>query len=464
MSESRSRVIIKCLLFDKEFVRKAFPYIKEEYFTDGEKEIFNIVSNYISEFNDTPTSDVLAVALDKSNVHENIYSECCDILSEVFESKNDIPKLEWALKEAELFCQNRALYNAARELISVVDGDNKEITPDALPELMKKAVSVSFDSNIGHDYFDSAESQYAYYHDIEAKFPSKIELLNKITNGGIPRKTLNVFLASINVGKTIWLVDQASDYLSRGKDVLVISLEMPEEQIRQRIDSNLFDIDVNKIVDLTKDQYMKRVDNIRSKTNGKLIVKEYPAGAGHVGHFRHLLNELRLKKDFKPDLICVDYLGIMASSRLKLSQVGNTNTYFSEIAKELHGLAKEFNTTVWTAHQYTRDGQNASDVDMTDTSSAIGIAATADFIIAGISNDELEAEGKLILKQLKNRYGRRDIYRKFVVGIDRSKMTYYNMEMGTQKMLVDSGIPEEELNGGNQNKITSDISGWNFEE
>lgn len=458
MTESISKIILKCLLFDKEFVKKAFPYIKEDYFTGADKEIYKIVSGYISEFNDSPTSDVLVVALDKSSIHENIYNECCDTLQEIFESKDDMPKLDWAIKEAELFCQNRALYNASMQLISVVDGENKEIRPDALPDLMKKAVSVSFDSTIGHDYFDSAEHQYEYYHDVESRFPSKIELLNKITNGGIPSKTLNIFLAGINVGKTIWLVDTAADYLARGKNVLFISLEMPEEQIRQRVDANLFDIDMNQICNLTKEQYMNRVNGIRAKTSGHLVVKEYPSGSGHVGHFRHLINELKLKKGFVPDLLCVDYLGIMASSKLSLGKVGNTNTFFTEIAKELHGLAKEFDMTVWTAHQYTRDAQNASDVDMSDTSAAIGIAATADFILAGMSNDELEAEGKLLLKQLKNRYGRRDVYKKFMVGIDRPKMTYYNLEDSEQNRVADSGIPEKETT-----KPERQV-GWNFDE
>lgn len=442
--DSRSKTILKCLLFDKEFIRKAFPYIKEEYFSSSEKELFKIISEYISEFNDAPTSDVLVVSLEKSNLQENIYNDCLDILDDIFSAKDDMPKLEWALKEAELFCQNRALYNASIECVSVVDGDNKEIKPDALPEIMRKAVSVSFDSNIGHDYFECAEEQYEYYHDDEVKFPSKIELLNKVTDGGVPKKTLNIFLAGINVGKTIWLVDTAADYLSRGKDVLFITLEMPENQIRHRIDANLFDIEMNKIRDLSKDQYLHRVSSIRSRTQGRLIVKEYPSGAGHVGHFRHLLNELRLKKDFKPTLLCVDYLGIMASSRMKLSQVGNTNTYFTEIAKELHGLAKEQDLTIWTAAQYTRGGQNATDVDMTDTSSAIGIAATADFMIAGLSNDELEENGRLILKQLKNRYNTKTEYRKFMVGIDRPKMSYFNLDTTEQKQLVGTGIPEED--------------------
>lgn len=460
-----SRVILKGLIYDGCYASRVMPYLKEEYFENADKYIFQSVKRYVDKYNSVSDIEPLVVDVgDDKNIPESLHSSCIDLLCEIENDKDKKVDEKWLLDKTEEFCLHRSAWNAAVNIVQVVNGDDKKTPMSALPELMRDAVSINFGKSIGHDYFEKAEEQYAYYHDIEKKFPSKIELLNKVTNGGVPSKTLNLFLAGINVGKTIWLVDTAADYLSRGKNVLFVTFEMPEEQIRQRVDANLFNVEMNKIVDLSKDQYMNRVNSIQAKTQGNLVIKEFGAGQAHCGHIRHIINELQLKRGYKVDLICVDYLGIMGCEKLKMATTSNTNTFYTEVAKELHALGKEFDATVWTAHQYTRDGQNASDVDMTDTSAAIGIPATCDFIIAGISNDDLEAENKLLIKQLKNRYNNKTTYKKFLVGIDRAKMTYLNLEDTEQNSLYGAKLQEESGVVPKNSKKSIDYNSLDFSE
>jgi len=359
-------------------------------------------------------------------------------LPQLFEKDEDT-SLEWLIDKTEKWCQDRALFNAVMESITIIDGKHQTLSQNALPDILTKALSVTFDPNIGHDYTDDAEQRYEFYHTLEERTPFDLEMLNKITKGGLPNKTLNVILAGTGVGKSLAMCHFAAANLSQGKNVLYLTMEMSEERIAERIDANLLDVSLDNIEKLSKESFMSKVQKIASKTQGKLLVKEYPTGSAHTGHFRALLNELKLKKKFVPDIIYVDYLNICASSRMKgLSGSVNTYSLIKSIAEELRGLAVEFNLPIFTATQTTRSGYGNSDPGLEDTSESFGLPATADFMVALVSNEELEKMGQVMVKQLKNRYSSPDHYKRFVLGIEKSKMRLFDVEDAEKSLMNDT--------------------------
>ena len=424
-------------------MRKVYPFLKEEYFLDSnEKILFQEISKFIDNYNNTPSKSVLAIEVEKRNdISEQNYSE---IVSLVDEFEHEEVDNNWLIDTTEKWCKEKAVYLALMDSIKIVDGKDKERTKDAIPHILSNALGVSFDNNIGHDYIENAESRYDFYHRTEEKIPFDLQLFNKITKNGLPNKTLNVALAGTGVGKSLFMCHFASSVLLQGRNVLYITMEMAEERIAERIDANLLNVNVQQLTDLPKPVYTDRIKNLSKKTVGKLIIKEYPTASAHSGHFKSLLNELALKKSFRPDIIFIDYLNICASSRYK-GTIVNSYTYVKAIAEELRGLAVEHNVPIVTATQTTRSGYGSTDVDLTDTSESFGLPATADFMFALISTEELEQIGQILVKQLKNRYNDPTMNKRFVVGIDRAKMRLYDVEESAQKNIVDSGQEYEEF-------------------
>ena len=432
--------ILSGLVFNEEYTRKVIPFLKDEYFDDhNERLIFGEIKQYMDKYNGLPTREALRIAIsenDKLNEEQyRLVSNIVDGLSN--EERNDI---DWMVDKTEEFCQDKAVYNAVRQSILVLDGKDKDNDKGSIPKLLSDALGISFDSNIGHDFLDNSQDRYEYYHTKEDKIPFDIEYLNKVTKGGVSRKSLSIALAGTGVGKSLFMCHAAAANLMEGLNVLYITMEMAEERIAERIDANLLDVSLDDLRLLTREVYDSRIGRVKTKTNGKLIVKEYPTASAHAGHFRHLLNELKLKKNFLPDVIYIDYLNICASSRMKAGAV-NSYTYIKSIAEELRGLAVEFNLPVFSATQTTRSGYSNSDVGLEDTSESFGLPATADFMIALISSEELEELGQIMIKQLKNRWGDVGNPKRFVVGIDRSRMRLFDAEESAQQNLMndDSG-------------------------
>lgn len=355
-------------------------------------------------------------------------------------SDDNTTNMDWLVDSTEKFCQEKAIYNAITESLEIMNGKGK-LTKGAIPSLLSDALSISFDPNVGHDYFDNAENRYEYYHRVQEKLPFDLEFLNKITKSGVPRKTLNVIMAGVGVGKSLFLCHLSAAYLNQGKNVLYITLELAEEEVAKRIDANLLNLTIDDLLVLPKDLYDKRVSNLRQKTDGKLIIKEYPTTTASTNHFKSLLNELNLKRSFVPDVILIDYINICASARVKPG-VANSYTYIKAIAEELRGLAVEYNVPIWTATQLTRGGYGSSDPDMTDTAESFGLPATADLFLAAITNENLEQLNQLMFKQLKNRYNDPSLNKRFIIGVDRSRMKLYDVEQSAQD-IVDSGQEEE---------------------
>ena len=431
-------LVIKNLLNDEEYLRKSLPFIKSEYFSDsGDRNIFEIISKYFSDYSAIPTKEALQIeAGNLSNVSDDQYNSLLDYIKNIDDEKSD---LQWALDTTEKWCKERAVYLALMESIKIADGNDNNKGPEAIPSILSDALSVSFDNHIGHDYIDDYEERYESYHRVDAKIPFDIEMLNKITKGGLVNKSLNVALAGTGVGKSLFMCHVASSCLMQGYNVLYITMEMAEEKIAERIDANLLNVNIQDLAQLPKMMFENKVNRIAKKTQGKLIVKEYPTASAHVGHFRALINDLVLKKSFKPDIIFVDYLNICASSRYKGSANINSYTLVKSIAEELRGLAVETSVPIVSATQTTRSGYGSSDVDLTDTSESFGLPATADLMFALISTEELEQLGQIMVKQLKNRYNDLSVNKRFVVGIDRAKMRLYDCEQSAQKNLTDSG-------------------------
>lgn len=441
-------IIIKGLVKLDEYKQKVFPYIKAEFFSDTtNKLIFDIVHDYIAEYKECPPIEALVVSLNKRQISEEDYSEATTLIEEIHKADLSNFSLDWMVNETEAYCKDVALYNSIKQSVVIYEDKNKQ-NRLTIPDILREALSIDFTSTIGHDYFNDAEKQWDYYHNDDSKFPFTIDILNTITQGGVPNKTLNIFSGSINTGKSIWLVNQACDWLAKGKNVLFISMEMTEEAIRERIDVNLFDSEMGKIKHISKSDYLNNVESIKGRTQGKIYIKEYPAGQAHTNHFRFLLNELALKKGFKPDMIAIDYLTICASSKLSMSQAGNSNTYFSEVAKEFHAIAKEYDVPVWTAMQNGRSAQNASDVGLEDMALSIGVAATADFVINGISDEELEDDKEMLIKITKNRYGSKTDIRTFKVGLDRAKMKFFDIDKNTTQLMDDGTGAKPKFNTG----------------
>ena len=434
--------ILKNLIYNEEYSRKVIPFIKPEYFEQrSEKVIFEEITNFIVKYGSAITIEALNIETEnRTDLTENEIKEVRELNSSFEET---VVENQWLLDSTEKWCRDRAIYLALMESISLADGKDESKGRDAIPSILSDALSVSFDNHIGHDYLNDYEERYESYHRKEDKIPFDLEFFNKVTKGGLPNKTLNIALAGTGVGKSLFMCHVASSVLLQGKNVLYITLEMAEEKIAERIDANLLNVNIQNIVDLPKPMFGTKVTNLTKKTQGQLIIKEYPTESAHSGHFKALLNELALKKSFKPDIIFIDYLNICASSRYRANANVNSYSYIKAIAEELRGLAVEANLPIVSATQTTRSGYGSSDVDLTDTSESFGLPATADLMFALISTEELEGLNQIMVKQLKNRYNDPTIYKRFVVGIDRAKMRLYDCEQSAQQDIVDSGQEEE---------------------
>ena len=436
--------ILKHLLLDEDFTRKALPFLKSEYFHDAaDKTLFNQINEYVTKYNTLPTYEALVIEINNRNLTESLHKETVQKLDEITENK-ETSDTKWLIDAAEEFCKDKAVYNAIMQSIQILDASNKgTLDKGSIPTLLADALSVAFDNHIGHDFLDDADPRYEFYHKVEQRIPFDLDYLNRITKGGLPEKTLNIILAGTGVGKSLFMCHVAAACLSQGHNVLYITLEMAEEKIAERIDANLMNIPIDKLKSMSKDLYNSRINKIKEKTNGKLIIKEYPTASAHVGHFRALISELQLKRQFKPDILMIDYLNICASSRYKAGAGVNSYTLVKSIAEEIRGLAVEFNIPAFTATQTTRSGFSNTDVDLTDTSESFGTTATADLMFALITSEELEQLNQLMVKQLKNRYNDPTTNKRFCIGIDRSKMKLYDLEQSAQRGIHDSGIKLE---------------------
>lgn len=433
-------LILRHLLNDEGYARRTLPYLKPEYFSDRiEKTVYEQIDAFIQNFNSLPTKEALTIELDKvKNLSDTEFEQCGEYISQLdIEQPEDT---DWLIGTTEKFCQEKAVYNAIMESISILEPSGKEDRDKgAIPSLLSDALAVSFDPNIGHDFVEDAEDRYDFYHRKEERIPFDLEYMNKITQGGLPRKTLNILMAGTGAGKSLAMCHMASANLMDGKNVLYITMEMAEEKIAERIDANLLNVTLDDLKSLSKAMYDKKIARVKGKTTGKLIVKEYPTASAGVGHFRHLINELKLKKSFTPDIIYIDYLNICMSSRLRNGGNHNSYTLVKAIAEEIRGLAGEQNVPIVSATQTTRSGYGSSDIDLTDTSESFGLPATADFMAALIVTEELDEINQIMIKQLKNRYGDPGLYKRFMVGIDRAKMRLYDVEQQAQEDVVDNG-------------------------
>ena len=436
--ERIERTALRNLIHNEEYSRKVLPFIKEDYFSDRlEKLLFKEIYKFITKFNALPTKEALSIEInDSKDINEDEYKKITDIIATLNPEKIN---LEWLVETTEKFCKDRAIHNAILSGIQIIDGKDKKHTPEYLPEMLSDALSVSFDQKVGHDYLLETKERFDFYKKKEERLELDLEYFNKITRGGIPSKTLNICLAGTGVGKTMFMTHLASSILLQNKNVLYITMEMAEERIAERIDANLLDVGMSDLEELPYQMYETKINKLQSKTTGTLIIKEYPTASAHTGHFKNLMSELALKKSFKPDILFVDYLNICASARFKPGANVNSYTYIKAIAEELRGLAVEHDIPIFSATQTTRGGFISSDVGLEDTSESFGLPATADFMFALISSEELEEKNQIMVKQLKNRYNDPTLNRKFIVGVDRSKMRLYDVEQSAQSDLVDSG-------------------------
>jgi|TARA_B100001094_G_scaffold159482_1_gene154371 replicative DNA helicase len=430
------QTILKNLIQNEPFTRKVLPFLKSEYFTESdEKVVFKEIQDYFLKYTKPPTTEALLINLDNNtSLNENELKMSKTVISQF--DKETTP-MDWLVEETEKWCKDRAIYIAVMDSIEVIDKKSQRSTGE-IPELLKDALSVSFDQHIGHDQIEDADARFEFYHTEEEKIPFDLEYFNKITKGGLPNKTLNICLAGTGVGKSLFMCHMASAGLMMNKNILYITLEMSEERIAERIDANVLNVPMKDLPDLSKKMYDKKVDKIRAKTKGKLIIKEYPTASAHVGHFRHLLQELEIKKDFKPDMIFIDYLNICSSHRIRPGSGANSYTLVKSIAEELRGLAVEFDVPIMSATQTTRSGYGSTDIGLEDTSESFGLPATADMMFALITSEELEELDQLVVKQLKNRYNDPTVFKRFVIGIDRSRMKLYDCEQDAQEELIDS--------------------------
>ena len=435
-------LILKNLIYNEEYLRKVIPFLKSQYFEDAsQKVIFEEISSFVQEYNKVATKEILSIEIEKrSDINEESFKNITDL---IFSLDEEAVEFNWLVDTTETWCRDRAIYLALMDSIYIADGKDESKGRDAIPSILSDALAVSFDTHIGHDYLNDYEERYESYHRKEDKIEFDLEYFNKITKGGLPNKTLNIALAGTGVGKSLFMCHVASGVLLQGKNVLYITLEMAEEKIAERIDANLLNVNIQDITDLPKPMFESKVTNIAKKTQGTLIIKEYPTASAHSGHFKALLQELALKKSFKPDIIFIDYLNICASSRYRGNSTVNSYSYIKSIAEELRGLAVEANLPIVSATQTTRSGFASSDVDLTDTSESFGLPATADLMFALISGEELEGLNQIMVKQLKNRYNDPTMNKRFVVGIDRAKMRLYDCEQSAQDDIVDNGMEEE---------------------
>jgi len=450
-------VILQNLIYNDEFSRKVTPFLKKEYFHDQiEKLVFGAIQDFIATYNALPTKEAIVIDLDKkTSLTEPQFEELGKLMESL--TDEDVPELDWLSSQTEDFCKDKAVYNAIMESIHILEDKSDSKTPNAIPEILSDALAVSFDTHIGHDYIEDAEERYDFYHRVEKKVPFDLEYFNTITGGGTPQKTLNIIMAGTGVGKSLFLCHHAANCLTQNQNVLYITCEMAEERIAERIDANLFDMTIDDVQDLPRQMYYKKLEGFKAHLKGKLIVKEYPTATANVNHFRALLDELWMKKQFKPDIIFIDYLNICASARLKNGSNVNSYTYIKAIAEELRGMAVERSVPIFSATQVNRSGFNNSDVGLEDTSESFGLPATADFMIALISTEELEENNQIMVKQLKNRYNDVASNKKFILGINRGKMKLYDVDKNDQSGLL-------QTNQTKDTKAGNGLDGRNFDE
>ena len=455
------QTIIKNLIYNEEYIRKVLPFIRPDYFSDNaEKIVFKEIFDFLNQYKNPPTHEALVINFtEKKNLTEPQVQEAIELLNKVHSDKDEPTETQWLIEQTEKFCQAKAIYNAIMESVSILDSKNEKRTKGEIPQLLSDALGVSFDNNIGHDYTQDFDSRYDSYHRVESRIRFDLDLFNKITKGGLPIKTLNIALAGTGVGKSLFMCHVAAGNLSQGQNVLYITMEMAEEKIAERIDANLLNIDLDELRTISKEDYLRKFSALKSKTQGKLIIKEYPTAGASVLHFRALLNDLALKKNFRPDIIFIDYLNICCSARIKPGANVNSYSYIKAIAEELRGLAVEFALPVVSATQTTRSGFSNSDPGLEDTSESFGLPATADFMFALVTNEELEALNQILVKQLKNRYGDPNLYKRFVLGVDRSKMRLYDVEESAQQDIADAGIPDKPINTFGNRERRKDFGG-----
>lgn len=440
MNTNIEQVVLKNILTNEKYMRKVLPFVKPDYFEGIYRTLFTQTGKFVGKYNKLPTAEAFKIDIDEADVfNEEQYRHAVEIIPSLFEREE--ADEQWLSDVTEKWCQDRALYNAVMESINIIDGKHKTLTKNALPDILSKALGVSFDRNIGHDYIENFEERWDFYHRDEERLEFDLDYFNKITKGGLPNKTLNVCLAGTGVGKSLFMCHCAAANLNRGKNVLYLTMEMAEERIAERIDANLLDIPIDQLEHLSKEMFAERVHGLSKKTEGKLIIKEYPTGSAHTGHFRALLNELKLKRTFEPDIIYIDYLNICASSRMKgMGGAINSYNYIKAIAEEIRGLAVEFDVPIVSATQTTRSGYTNSDIGLEDTSESFGLPATADLMFALISTEELESMGQLAVKQLKNRYNDPTYKKRFVIGVDRSKMRLFDAHEDQQTLIDDTPV------------------------
>ena len=445
MQQRIEQIILKNLIHNEEYSRKVLPFLNKEYFMEPtDKILYEQVNSFINKYNNLPTKEALTIELDNTTLKEEEFENVTGLLNYLESQQDEQTDIQWLLETTEKFCQDKAIYNAVVNSIKILDEPDKtKSDKGVIPELLTDALSISFDPHIGHDYLLDSDDRFDFYHKIETKIPFDLEYFNKITAGGLSSKTLNIAMAGTGVGKSLFMCHFSSNCISQGHNVLYITLEMAEERIAERIDANLLNIKLDDLKSLPKSMYDKKMEDLKNKIKGRLIVKEYPTAAASTNHFRSLLNELNLKRNFKPDIIFVDYINICSSARIKPGQYVNSYSYVKSIAEELRGLAVEFKVPIMSATQTNRQGFQNTDVGLEDTSESFGLPATADFMFAIISNENLEEAGQILVKQLKNRYGDPTINKKFLVGVDRAKMKLIDLGDKSQSDLVDTGKVEE---------------------
>ena len=453
--------ILSNLIYNDPFARKVLPFLKVDYFTDRSyKVIFLEIHEYISQYDALPSLNAIGIECqERTDLNEEQFKEIIQVLNVLSDDPTDH---DWLVDTTEKWCQERAIYLSLMESVKIADGQDSKRDKGAIPSILSEALGVSFDQNIGHDYMTNAEERFDFYHRKEDKIPFDLEFFNKITKGGLTNKSLNVALAGTGVGKSLFMCHVAAATLLQGKNVLYITCEMAEEKIAERIDANLLNVPIQKLVDMPKSMFQNKIKNLSKKTQGKLIIKEYPTASAHVGHFRSLLSDLSLKKSFRPDIIFVDYLNICASERYRQGGTVNSYSYIKSIAEELRGLACEAKVPIVSATQTTRSGYGSTDVDLTDTSESFGLPATADLMFALISTEELEQLGQIMVKQLKNRYNDPTTNKRFVVGIDRAKMRLYDCEQSAQNDILDSGQEEEYVHQEKSSGPKKSFEGFKF--
>lgn len=448
MEQKIQTTILRNLINNDEFTRKVIPFIRKDYFESDHRLIFDQVISFVDKYNKLPTPEALEIELSSLDVNDALLVDASTVLNGIRATKDNEVDTEWLVDETERWCQDRAIHLAIMESINIIEGKHNSLKKDALPKLLSDALGVTFDSSVGHDYINDAEKRFDFYHTVEDRIPFDLEYFNSITKGGLPRKTLNIALAGTGVGKSLFMCHVAANALTQGRNVLYITMEMAEERIAERIDANLMNLPIDQLETLPKEMFDNKITKIAQKNIGKLIIKEYPTGAAHTGHFRALLNELKLKKNFMPDMIFIDYLNICSSSRMK-GLGGSINTYslIKSIAEEIRGLAVEFNVPIISATQTTRSGFGNSDVGLEDTSESFGLPATADFMFALVSTEELEKLGQIMVKQLKNRYNDPTANKRFVIGVDRSRMKLYDVEEDAQTLMDDGPAFDKSTSG-----------------